>query len=330
MQTCLTFSGENLKNSVSQFYHEAVLRDVAINYLVTIEDGIYLDCTLGGGGHAESILERIVEKGKLICLDADPDAIRYAEQRLSKYPNKILKQVFYDQLDVVLVEEDSLPVQGVLFDLGISSFQVNQGEKGFSYQMEGPLDMRFDHRQRLSGKQVVNDYPVEKLTNIFRVYGEEKYSKKIAREIVRNREISPIETTSQLADIVKSVIYPKFQNKSLSRIFQSIRIEVNDELNRLKRALEKAFQCLEKNGRIITIAYHSLEDKVVKNFFKEKELDCVCPPDFPQCTCDETQEMHIITRKAVTPDANEIEKNPRARSAKLRAATKIIPFRSFV
>ena len=298
-----------------------------MDFLVTVPDGIYVDCTLGGAGHSEKILRKIGKKGKLLCLDADADAVRFAEQRLADFPNKIIKQVFYDQLQVVLWQENLLPVQGVLFDLGISSHQVDRQERGFSFQKEGPLDMRFNTQQKLTAEVVVNEYPPEKLEEILRVYGEEKQWRRISRAIVEARHLERIRTTTRLAEIVRRVVGAKFQNKSLARVFQAIRIEVNDELNRLSRALEQAFESLAEGGRMVVISYHSLEDRMVKDFFRYKSLNCVCPPEFPRCVCDKQSEMHILTRRPLRPSPAEVEANPRARSARLRVAEKIVPYR---
>jgi len=309
-----------------EIYHEPVLAAEAVDFLVTVPDGIYVDCTLGGAGHSEKILRKISDKGKLLCLDADADAVRFAEQRLADFPNKIIRQVFYDHLQVVLFQENLLPVHGVLFDLGISSFQVDHRERGFSFQKEGPLDMRFNAQQKLTAEIVVNEYPPEKLEEILRLYGEERQWRRIARAIVEARQLERIRTTTRLADIVRRVVGAKFQNKSLARVFQAIRIEVNDELNRLRRVLDQAFESLVEGGRMVVISYHSLEDRMVKEFFRYKALDCVCPPEFPRCVCDKQAELRILTRKPVRPSAAEVEANPRARSARMRVAEKIVPY----
>lgn len=307
-------------------YHIPVLLTASIDYLVEKPDGIYVDCTTGGGGHSAEILNRINKNGMLVCLDADPEAVQFAQHRLESYPNKIIRQIFYDQLDAVLVEENLLPANGFLFDLGISSHHVDTDERGFSFQKDGPLDMRFHTSQRLTAADVVNEYPRERLEQIFREYGEERFSGRIARVIVEARHSEPFRSTAQLTAVIAKMVSGKFLNKSLARIFQAIRIEVNDELNRLRSALEKAFECLDENGNMVVIAYHSLEAKIVKDFFREKERDCICPPEFPQCVCSKVSEMKVITRKAIQPSPAEIEMNPRARSARLRAAMKIVPY----
>ncbi len=311
-------------------FHVPVLQQEVVDLLVTTPKGVYLDCTVGGGGHAEGILRKLDSSGVLVGLDADEDALRFAAQRLSTFPNVRLRRAFFDQLDIVLVQEELLPVQGILFDLGISSFQVDEKEKGFSFMAEGPLDMRFNRKQELTARQVVNSYSEAELGRILREYGEERMWRKIARRIVEARQEAPIETTTQLAAVVRSVVKTPLVNKTLARVFQAIRIEVNDELNRLRRALEKAFECLDEGGRLAVIAYHSLEDRIVKEFIRYKELDCVCPPEFPRCVCDKVREMSAVTRKPIFPTPEEIARNPRARSARLRVAEKVVPYKEIV
>jgi len=307
-------------------YHQPVLAEVAVDYLVTNLDGVYVDCTLGGGGHSLLILQRLSPKGFLIGLDADLDAIEYSNERLKKFTNRSLRQVFYDQLDIVLNELKKYSVDGFLYDLGLSSFQVDQMEKGFSYQVEGPLDMRFDQRQKLTAADVLNRYDLESLERIIREYGEESHWRPIAARIVRKRAAANFRTTREVGEVVRLVVGERKLQKSLARVFQAIRIEVNKELERLKTSLELAFQHSKQNARIVSIAYHSLEDRIVKEFFRYKALDCVCPDDLPECVCDKVAEMRLLTRKVVRPDINEIRSNPRARSARLRAAEKIVPF----
>ncbi len=309
-----------------KFYHEPVLSRQVIDYLVQSPEGVYLDCTVGGGGHAEEILKRLNNNGFLIGIDADADALAFARERLQRFSNVALQQIFYDQLDVVLVRLEKYPVEGVLFDLGISSFQVDCGERGFSYLKEGPLDMRFHPTQRLTAEHVVNEYSEEELGRVLREYGEEPHWRRLTRAIVEARQSHPIQTTEQLAAIIRTRVPQRFQIKTLARVFQAIRIEVNDELNRLKRALEKAFRALQQHGRLVVISYHSLEDRIVKDFFRYKASDCICPPEWPQCRCDKVPEMKILTRKPLRPSPEEVRTNPRARSARLRVAEKIVPF----
>ncbi len=309
-------------------FHEPVLGAEVTEVLIGDRNGIYVDCTLGGGGHSLLILQQLSPAGFLVGLDADQEAIEYANRVLSDFPNKYLRQIYYDQIDVVLYEIDKLPVDGVLFDLGISSWQIDVGSRGFSYQNAGPLDMRMDQRQKVSAATVLNTYPREELERIFREYGEERHWRAIAREVVNFRAKQHLETTDDLVEIVRSVVGTRFLNKSLSRIFQAVRIEVNQELERLQTALEKAFTVLKKGGRIAVISYHSLEDRIVKRFFKEKQQNCVCPPELPQCVCGKVSELKMVSRKPILPTAEEIKRNPRARSAKLRVAEKITEYQS--
>jgi len=308
-------------------FHSPVLAETAVDLLITAVDGTYVDCTLGGGGHSELILQRLQSTGKLIAIDADPDAIHFAGRRLENYSNLNIVRGFFDQIDVLLMEQDFIPVNGFLFDLGISSHQVNRREKGFSFQVEGPLDMRFNPGQKMTAEKVINSYSVEELEEIFRTYGEERFSRAISTRIVEERKSGVIRTTWQLAEIIKKVTPGRMQVKSLARIFQAIRIEVNQELERLKTGLEMAFNCLDKSGRLVIISYHSLEDRIVKEFFRYRETDCVCPPDFPKCVCQKESELRIITKKPVKPEVSEIRENSRSRSAKLRAAEKLVGYK---
>ncbi len=305
------------------YFHEPVLAETVVDYLIISGSGTYVDCTLGGAGHAELILQKLQGNGMLVGIDADPDALVFSREKLKKYSNVRILRGFFDQLDALLMQENLLPAEGVLMDLGISSFQIDAAEKGFSFQSEGQLDMRFNPDQELSAEKIVNTYSAEALEEIFRLYGEEKNSRRISQRIVQERNSGAIRSTRQLAEVIKKAVPVNYQVKSLARIFQAIRIEVNQELERLKNGLEKAFQSLTKNGRLVVISYHSLEDRIVKEFFRYKEKDCVCPPEFPKCICDKVSEIRIITKKPVTPTSDEINKNPRSRSAKLRVAEKI-------
>ncbi len=306
-------------------FHLPVMREKVLHFLITRPDGIYVDCTVGGGGHALAILQVLSSKGLLVGLDADAEALAHAERVLADFPNKILRHTFYDNLEAVLHELGLVPVQGVFFDLGISSFQIDVERRGFSFQKEAPLDMRFDQSIGKTAADVVNEYPEEELGRVIREYGEERHWKAIVQEILRKRQIMRIETTTDLVEIVRTVVGESFLNKSLARVFQALRIEVNRELERLQRALQQAYEVLRPGGRIVVLAYHSLEDRIVKEFFKHKAASCVCPPELPVCRCEKVQEMKILTRKVVTPDEAEVARNPRARSARLRAAERIVP-----
>jgi len=308
-------------------FHQPALAKPAIEYLVHNQEGVYVDCTLGGGGHSYAILEQTSPRAFLIGIDADPEAIEYAAQRLSRFSNKYLQQAFFDRLEVVLHEAGKYPVDGVLYDLGISSFQVDEERRGFSYQSEGPLDMRFDPRQKITAAIVLNDYSQEEIGRIIREFGEERHWRAIAREIARRRETAEFRSSGDLATIVRSVVGERFLNKSLARVFQAVRIEVNRELERLRASLEAAFTMLKQGGRLVVISYHSLEDRIVKEFFREKYQNCICPPELPACVCNKVRELKILTRRPLLPDEDEIRANPRSRSAKLRAAEKIVPYR---
>ena len=307
-------------------YHQPVLLDESIKYLITDLNGVYVDCTLGGGGHSKKILKQLAPGGFLVGIDTDSDALDYSSNVLRKFNNKVLRQIFFDQLDVVVHEVGRYPVDGILYDLGLSSYQLNEFQRGFSFQYDAPLDMRFNQKQKLTAADVLNKYPLEALQKIIRDYGEENNWKKISFEITKKREMTKFQFTRELAELVHKVVGEKRLIKSLAKVFQAIRIEVNKELDRLKKSLEIAFRYLKKGGRIVVISYHSLEDRITKEFFKYKALDCICPDNFPVCVCDKVSEIKLITPKAVFPSEVEIKQNPRSRSARLRAAKKIVPY----
>ncbi len=312
---------------MEQGFHQPVLGGEVVKYLVTDPAGVYVDCTVGGGGHAVGILERLSSAGFLVGLDADAEALAFARERLSGFSNFALRQIFYDQLDIVLHELGRVPVTGVLYDLGVSSFQIDVDRRGFSYQSEGPLDMRMDQRQKLTAEQVLNSYSQTDLEKIIREYGEERHWRAIAQEIVRRRSTESLKKTKDLVEIVRTIVGERFLTKSLARVFQAVRIEVNQELTRLSQSLQRAYQILQQGGRLVVISYHSLEDRIVKNFMKEKELDCLCPPELPMCVCDKQQEMRVLTRKPLMAGRREVQVNPRSRSARMRVAEKVVPYR---
>lgn len=305
--------------------HIPVLKKVVLDYLITDHGGTYVDCTIGGGGHAQVILEQLGESGALIGLDLDAHAIEVTQRRLSHFGDKLsVFQTDFSALKKILEEHDISDVAGILFDLGVSSLQIDTPDRGFSYRHDGPLDMRLNRSQSKTARDVINWYTRNELTCIFRDYGEERYAHQISRAIIRAREGRSIESTSRLADIVQSAIPPRsLQHKTLSRVFQAIRIEVNDELCRLKRGLLEAIDVVRSGGRIVAISYHSLEDRIVKSIFSEKSRECTCPPDLPVCACHRTKELHVLTRGALRPDDEEVHRNSRARSARLRVAEKI-------
>jgi len=303
--------------------HIPVLLDQVLEYLLVDPDGTYIDTTVGGGGHSEGILKKLSSKGKLIGIDRDEDALRYSKEKLEKFSHKVsFFKVNFGDLSPFLIDLKINDISGFLFDLGLSSLQLENPERGFSYLKEGPLDMRMDTSQTEKALDVVNQYSAYELSKIFFQYGEERYSRPIAQEIVKRRKKEKIKTTKQLKDAIESKVNPKYRIKSLSRIFQAIRIEVNDELQELEKGLNSAVGFLRPNGRICVIAYHSLEDRLVKFTFNRLSKGCICPPEFPKCICgrEALKELEILTKKPIRPETEEIERNPKARSAKLRVA----------
>lgn len=300
-------------------FHEPVLKEEALTFLVTAKNGIYLDGTLGGGGHSEAILKNINKSGRLIALDLDNDAIHFSRTRL-KHKNFLVEQANFKNLGAVLKKLKINRVHGILLDLGVSSYQIDTAEKGFSYRASGKLDMRMNSKQQLTAHEIANTFSEEKLCEIFKKYGEERRYRAISRVIIREREKNVIETTTDLQEII-SVVLP-YQNrvKSLSRIFQALRIAVNEELENLKAALESGLGYLTTGGRLVVISYHSLEDRIVKNFFKQESRRCVCPPDLPICVCGEPGRLKILTKRSIQPSKEEVQRNPRSRSARLRTA----------
>lgn len=291
-------------------------------------NGIYVDGTLGGAGHSQEILKRLSENGLLIGIDKDDTALKVSAERLSKIGSnfKTVKSDFKNIIDVL----DSLNINlidGVLLDLGVSSYQLDNAERGFSYRFDAPLDMRMDTTKNFSAYNVVNEYSEEELTRIFYEYGEENWSKKIAENICLKRREKPIETTFELVDIIKNTIPLKLQYQEkghpAKRIFQAIRIEVNGELNNLDTLLKNVATRLKPGGRIAVITFHSLEDRIVKNAFKDLSTGCICPKYFPVCTCNHKQIGKLVNKKAIVPSESEQQENSRSQSAKLRIFEKI-------
>lgn len=308
------------------FHHKTVLREEAVDGLQVRASGTYVDCTLGGGGHSRLIAERLGPQGTLIGLDQDDRAINWASKVLADVNCKVkIVRSNFQQIDQVLDGLGIADVDGVLFDLGVSSPQLDEGERGFSYQVEAPLDMRMDRTSDLSAYEIVNGWSEEELTRILRIYGEERFARRIARAIGKRRESHPIETTTELAEIVKGAIPAATRRRGphpARRTFQAIRIAVNDELNVFQTALERGIHRLRPRGRVCVITFHSLEDRICKKTYQERARSCICPPDFPVCTCEQKQVLEIITKKPIIPRPEEVEANPRARSAKLRIAEK--------
>lgn len=304
-----------------EFKHKSVLLNEAISALDIKPDGIYVDGTAGGAGHSSEIAKKL-KNGFLYALDRDPDAVKTATERLSGYPAKVIESNFSD-MAAVLAGEGIDGVDGILLDLGVSSYQLDSAERGFSYRADAPLDMRMS-KSGLSAADIVNTYSVQGLTDILKNYGEEKFAYKIANRIVSEREKEPILTTLRLADIIAASVpaAARRDGHPARKCFQAIRIAVNGELDILGGALDSAFGLLKKDGVLAVITFHSLEDRIVKQKFKEYTTGCICPPDFPVCVCGRTPAGRLAFRKPVEPSQKELEENPRSRSAKLRAIIK--------
>ena len=304
-----------------EFKHVSVLLNECLDALNIKDDGIYVDCTLGGAGHSSHILQRLSKEGLLIGIDQDTDALKAAGERLKEYENKKLVHNNFHNIDSILEELDIPKVDGILMDLGVSSYQLDEGERGFSYMKDAPLDMRMNREREFSAYDIVNSYSMEDLWRIIRDYGEEKFAKRVAEFIVNRREEKPIETTLELVDIIKAAIPAKARREGphpAKRTFQAIRIEVNGELEILNRAIEDGVNRLNKGGRMAIITFHSLEDRIVKLKFRELANPCTCPKEFPICVCGKNPLVKLISRKAIEPSKEEVEENPRSRSAKLR------------
>lgn len=304
------------------FSHKSVLLSETIDNLSIKPQGIYVDGTLGGGGHAFHICEKLSSKGRLIGLDQDASAIEAATQRLSPFSKQVtIVRSNYESMAEVLHRLGIDKVDGILLDLGVSSYQLDTGERGFSYREDAPLDMRMDQRQALTAKDIVNDYSEMELYRVIRDYGEDRFAKNIAKHIVRMRQEKPIETTFELVEAVKSAIPAKVRAKGghpAKQTFQAIRIELNRELDVLKNTLEDMVELLQPGGRICIITFHSLEDRIVKSAFRKFENPCTCPANFPVCTCGAVSKGKVITRKPILPTQEEMEYNSRSKSAKLR------------
>ena len=313
-------------NEDNQGKHITVLRDEAIAGLGIVSGGIYVDCTLGGGGHSEAICRALGHQGTLIGIDQDQYALSRTETRLrSQRCHKIFVRNNFVDLETVLDNAGIKKADGFLFDLGVSSFQFDQAERGFSYHHDGPLDMRMDRSRSLTAERVVNTYSQEDLKRILWGYGEEKMSGRVAAAIVKARAQAPITRTGQLAEIVKAAYPEKLKRKGhpAKKTFQALRIEVNGELRILNDALKSAIDRLNPGGRICVITFHSLEDRLVKRLFTEQADPCICPPELPQCVCGRVPTIKKITRKPIVPSGTELAANRRARSAKLRIAERI-------
>ena len=306
-----------------EFKHEPIMLNECIEYLKIKENGIYVDGTLGGAGHSSEIVKRLGENGVLIGIDRDTEALKASSKRLEAYKNVHYVHGVHEDIKLHVQNLGYEKVDGILLDLGISSYQIDEGSRGFSYTKDAVLDMRMDQTSGISAKEIVNTYKKEDLEKIFREYGEEKFSKKIADRIVNERAKKEIVTTYELADIVRGAV-PKDAVNSFKRIFQALRIEVNGELKELKKAICDAVDILSDGGRLCIITFHSLEDRIVKEAFVELQGKCTCPKDFPKCVCGFKSFGKIVTRKPIVPASEEEEKNPRSKSAKLRVFEKVI------
>lgn len=304
------------------FSHKSVLLEETIEGLNVKPEGIYVDGTLGGGGHALEVVKRLGDKGRFFGIDQDEAAIEAASERLSGYRDKItLIHDNYENAVLRIREKGISGVDGIVLDLGVSSYQLDTIERGFSYKYDTALDMRMDRRQPLSAKEIVNDYSQKELARIIRDYGEDKFANNIAKHIVAEREKEEIKTTFRLNEIIKGAIPARMRETGghpSKRTFQAIRIECNRELEVLKNSLEEMITFLNPGGRICIITFHSLEDRIVKSAFKKQENPCICPPEFPVCMCGRQPLGKVITRKPVTPTDEEQERNSRSKSAKLR------------
>ncbi|QYR20093.1 16S rRNA (cytosine(1402)-N(4))-methyltransferase RsmH [Paenibacillus sp. sptzw28] len=309
------------------FQHITVLKEEAVDGLAVKADGIYVDCTLGGAGHSELIASRLGKGGRLIALDQDEWAHENARVRLAPFMDKVtLVKSNFRYLEQVLADLGIDSVDGILFDLGVSSPQLDEAERGFSYNHDAPLDMRMDREGVLTAGEIVNSWEERDISRILAIYGEERFARQIARKIIQAREQSPIETTGELVELIKMGIPAAARRTGphpAKRTFQALRIAVNDELGAEETALEQTVKALKSGGRASVITFHSLEDRICKHIFAKFVEKCTCPPDFPMCVCGGKGQLKLVNRKPIVPGEEELELNPRARSAKLRVAEKL-------
>lgn len=304
-------------------YHIPVLYYETLDNLVIDPDGVYVDCTLGGGGHSEGILKRLSSKGVLISIDQDDQAIEHAKKRLGSYPNwKVFKSNF-ESMETVIYMAGYDKVDGILMDIGVSSTQLDDPERGFSYRFDTRLDMRMNSSAKISAYEVVNNYSEGELSRIIYEYGEDRFARKIARYIVESRAEKPIETTGDLVAIIKRAYPARAEKHPAKKTFQAIRIEVNRELEVLEKAINMGLDCLKPGGRFAIITFHSLEDRMVKTMFKDFSTGCICPPKLPICMCNNKPKAKQITKKPIIPSEDELKYNKRAHSSKLRVIEKV-------
>ena len=310
-----------------EFKHKSVLLDETIEGLSIRSDGIYVDGTLGGAGHASEVCQRLSAKGRFIGIDQDQDAIIAASERLAPFKQATVIRSNYCYMVPELAARGINKVDGILLDLGVSSYQLDNEERGFTYRVDAPLDMRMDQRQMQTASDIVNGYEEKALYRIIRDYGEDKFAKNIAKHIVAARQVKPITTTGELTEIIRESIPMKMQVKSghpAKRTFQAIRIELNRELDVLRDSLDGMIDILDDGGRLCIITFHSLEDRIVKTIFRKNENPCTCPSDFPVCVCGKKSKGKVITRKPILPGETEMEENPRSKSAKLRIFERVL------
>ena len=311
-----------------EFQHKPVMLNEVIDSLKIRPEGTYVDGTLGGAGHSSQIARRLSGEGRLFGCDQDAAAIEAATRRLEPYKDRVsIIRSNYSEMRERLSELGVRSADGILLDLGVSSYQLDDAQRGFSYRADALLDMRMDQRQKLSAREVVNGYSIEELTRVIREYGEERFARNIAKHITAEREKKPIETTGELISIIKAAIPAKAREGGghpAKRTFQAIRIEVNRELDVLSDSLDGMIDLLADGGRICVITFHSLEDRIVKEAFRRNENPCTCPPEFPVCVCGKKSKGHVITRKPIIPSEEETEENPRSKSAKLRVFERTI------
>ncbi len=313
---------------VNDTLHRPVMVEEVVGHLVQDPEGVYIDGTLGGGGHAEAILKRLSSKGKVIGIDWDEDAIEVARRRLSAYQSRqlFIVRANFVEMDEVVKDLGVDGVSGILLDLGLSSIHLEKEGRGFSFLRDEPLDMRMDRRNPLTAARLVNEASEEELARIFVEYGEERWARRIARAICERRRQGRIGTTRELTEIVSSAIPRRYHPKRVhpaTKVFQALRIAVNDELKNLRMAIEKGVDLLVRGGRFCIISFHSLEDRVVKEMFRSFERGCICPPDIPRCQCGRVPKLRIVTKRPIRPSPEEVESNPRARSGRLRVAERV-------
>lgn len=305
-----------------EFQHKSVLLEETVSSLNIKPDGIYVDGTLGGGGHSLEICKQLSEKGRLIGIDQDDAAIKAATQRLKEHESKVtIIRSNYCNMKQCLNDIGIEKADGIILDLGVSSYQLDTVERGFTYREDAPLDMRMDRRQAYTAKDVVNEYSEMELYRIIRDYGEDRFAKNIAKHIVQARAKKPIETTNELTEIIKNAIPAKVRKTGghpAKRTFQAIRIELNKELEVLENTLDEMIDLLNEDGHLSIITFHSLEDRIVKSNFRKNENPCICPPEFPMCVCGKKSKGKVVTRKPILPSEKELEENSRSKSAKLR------------